>query len=569
MFCQSYALTPPIISTRATKVNSAKVLRISSSHKFSFTASKGFASIRNNLSHDDNADLVSGQFAHHHSKSSPPPTSKEEKYVELMSSSKLSLAPMMEYTDRHFRKLVSLISTKTLCYTEMVAANALVHERIDAKKKTLMNDGNDGLVQPDDSYRNQEQSHLDMEEFGYDMTYIRRFLGQYSDSTPKAIKRHNPTVLQLGGSDPDMLEEATNIVTEVTSRGYCDYTAINLNCGCPSPKVAGKGNFGASLMNDPVMVRDIVTAMDKGTDSNIPITVKCRIGTDENLMQNGLKFTSKNYEAINEEEEYKQLCEFIETVASSGVVTDFQIHARIAVLHKNFSPSDNRKIPTLKYHYVTKLVEQYPELSFSLNGGINHLFEVKSQLDLCPGLTGVMVGRGWAAHPWSFAMADEVLYGDDKNSQRVFKPKNRLEVLKEFGTYADEEEQNWDPVKIRRFLIKAITPLFAGEPNGKRYRIALDKIAGLPKKRAQILTNGGSVDGMMNVPISELIMNAALDNLSEEVLLRSPEESYERLISSSSQSSNQKSSGSDIIKDWQDARKAEQSSEYYMRVNTS
>lgn len=494
-------------------------------------------------------------------------TSREQKFQDLMSSSKLSLAPMMEYTDRHFRKMVSLVSTKTLCYTEMVAANALVHERMDAKKQILMNEG---LVHPEDPYRNQAQIELDTQQFGYDMTYIRRFLGQYSDDTPLSIKQHNPTVLQLGGSDPDMLEEATNIVSEVTSRGYCDYTAINLNCGCPSPKVAGKGNFGASLMNDPTLVRDIVTSMDKGTGSQIPITVKCRIGTDENLVKNGLQFNSKNYEQIDEEAEYKQLCNFIETVASSGVVTDFQIHARIAVLHKNFSPSDNRKIPTLKYHYVRKLVEEYPELSFSLNGGIDNLMQVKEELDNCPNLNGVMVGRGWAANPWSFAMADEILYRDDeKSASNVQKPKNRLEVLKEFGIYADQEEQNWDPVKIRRFLIKAITPLFAGEPNGKRYRIALDEIAGLPKKQARMAKNGGNIEGMTNVPISELIMNAALDNLSEEVLLRSPEESYERLVASSSPKTKKSAPGSVIIQDWQDARKAEQDSEYYMRVNTS
>ena len=140
------------------------------------------------------------------------------------------------------------------------------------------------------------------------------------------------------------------------------------------------------------------------------------------------------------------------------------------------------------------------------------------------------------------------MYTDDENSaSNAQKPKNRFEVLKEFGIYADQEEQNWDPVKIRRFLIKAITPLFAGEPNGKRYRIALDEIAGLPKKQAQMMKNGGNIEGIANVPISELIMNAAIDNLSEEVLLRSPEESYERLVALSSPSTKKSASGSVII----------------------
>ena len=506
-------------------------------------------------------------------------TIKKQKYQELISSSNLSLAPMMEYTDRHFRKLVSLLSTKTLCYTEMVAANALVHERLDSMKKVsmgeheLLSKDNDNEVEEVDQerrYRNHEESLLDIEQYGYDMSYIRRFLGQYSSTTPSSIKQHNPTVLQLGGSDPDMLQEATEIVTQVTNRGYCDYTAINLNCGCPSPKVAGKGNFGASLMNDPYLVRDIVSSMDRGTNSNIPITVKCRIGTDESLIQNGLQFNTKNYAAIDEEEEYKQLCNFIEIVASSGVVTDFQIHARIAVLNKNFSPSDNRKIPSLKYHYVRRLVEDYPELHFSLNGGVDTLTQVKEELDLCPGMNGVMVGRAWAAQPWSFAMADQILYNNDSTA---VKPKNRLEVLQEYGKYADYEEQNWDPVKIRRFIIKAITPLFAGEPNGKKYRIALDEIAGLPKKEAMMRKSNSQSKKekismkSLSVPVSELIMNAALENLSEEVLLRTPEESYERLLTASKKSSDIDSitggciplmSRSQITNEWQDERKEEE-----------
>ncbi len=480
---------------------------------------------------------------------------KEQKHQELISCSKLSLAPMMEYTDRHFRKLVSLLSTNTLCYTEMVAANALVHERLDSKKKLVTGEEHNDIINNDgEYYRNQEEVSLDIQEYGYDMSYLRRFLGQYSSSTPTNIKNHNPTVLQLGGSDPDMLQEATEIVTEVTKRGYCDYTAINLNCGCPSPKVAGKGNFGASLMNDPHLVRDIVQSMDKGTNSNIPITVKCRIGTDECLVENGLQFTKLNYQNINEEEEYKRLCRFVDIVASSGVVTDFQIHARIAVLNKNFSPNDNRKIPSLKYHYVRRLVEDFPELTFSLNGGVDTLSQVKVELDSCPKMTGVMVGRAWAAQPWNFAMADELLYGDIESQKS--KPKNRLEVLQEFGKYADYEEENWDPVKVRRFIIKAITPLFAGEPNGKKYRIALDEIASLPKK----LATGKSTGSLMNVPVSELIMNAALDNLSEEILLRTPEESYERLLDASRnrvEGSSMAQSQSQIISEWQESRKNE------------
>ena len=114
-------------------------------------------------------------------------------------------------------------------------------------------------------------------------------------------------------------------------------------------------------------------------------------------------------------------------------------------------------------------------------------------------------------------MADPLLY----NSQTSMS--NRLEILTEYGKHADAEEERWDPVKIRRFLTKAVTTLFTGEPNSKRYRIALDEIAGIPK---QLQSEGKSLEGQPR--ISELILNAAHTHLSEEVLLRTPEESYER-----------------------------------------
>lgn len=448
------------------------------------------------------------------------------RYKQLMETSTLSLAPMMEYTDRHFRHLMRLISSNTLLYTEMVAANAISHERNDAiSRGSDLTEERYGILA--------DQVQQDLDECGYDMTYLRRFLGQASAG-------EGACVLQLGGSDPEQLHTACQTVLDLTKRSYCNYTAINLNCGCPSPKVAGKGCFGAALMEDAHLVKDLVTSMHHGSNGDIPITVKCRIGTDS-----GFSFSKSNYENISDEEEYSNLCRFIETVASSGVVKDFQVHARIAVLEKNFSPADNRKVPKLKYHLVRRLVEDYPELTFSLNGGLNSIPDVKEQLELCEGMKGVMIGRALAANPWSFAMADELLYGANSS---MSKPKNRLEILQEYGKHADYEEQLWDPVKIRRFIIKALTHLFAGEPNGKRYRIALDEIAGIPKKLK--LQNKSMAS---QPPISELIMNAALDTLSEDVLLRSPMESYEMLYGSDGRSLS--SSSSDIIRNWQSERK--------------
>ena len=276
-------------------------------------------------------------------------------------------------------------------------------------------------------------------------------------------------------------------------------------------------------MDDPKLVAELTSALHEGCIENnynegddiIPITVKCRIGTDSDL-----SFTKAAYEQMDPEQEYQKLCQFIETVASNGIVTDFSVHARIAVLSKSFSPADNRKIPPLKYDLVHRLVADYPQCTFSLNGGVDTISQALEEFNKSPTLNGVMIGRSWAADPWSFAMADELLYGEEKPNKM-----NRLQILQEYGKHADMEEELWDPVKIRRFIVKAVTPLFTGEPRAKKYRIALDDIAKIPKQRH---SQGLTMEGQP--PISELIINAAYENLSEEVLLRTPEESYERIL---------------------------------------
>ena len=449
---------------------------------------------------------------------------RQSKYEELMGATKLSLAPMMEYTDRHFRHVVRLISKRTLLYTEMVTVNAISHERRSVE---------------DDFRRSNPQASDEEVQKGYDDQYLRRYLGQ-----GRIEPLEGPSVLQVGGSDHQQMHDAAQIVMDMTERGICDYTAINLNCGCPSPKVAGKGCFGAALMEDGKLVGELTQALHNGCNGALPITVKCRIGTDMKS-----PFSKLGYAAIDEEEEYSNLCRFIESVASKGIVTDFSVHARLAVLTKSFSPADNRKVPPLKYNLVRRLVNDYPELTFSLNGGLESIAQAQEEFDASPGLKGVMIGRSWAADPWSFAMADKLLYGEMTSAAT-----NRLQVLQEYGKHADAEEEVGDPVKIRRFLIKAITPLFAGEVNGKRYRIALDEIAGLPKK---LHLQGKSLVGYP--PLSELIMNAAMETLSEEALLRSPEESYERLLE---QGETNRDGRSANVAEWQELRKQQGPSQY-------
>lgn len=499
-------------------------------HRFQHCSSKLFASQNNNddLNNHKNDD-TSGQRK---------TTMYETKMKELIDASTLSLAPMMEYTDRHFRHLVRLISAKTLLYTEMVGASALYHEQLDSKLR----------------YQ-QEYPTATQEEIktNYDTTYLHRFIGQ-----GQIEPLEGPSVLQLGGSDPQIMYESAKTILELTERGnICDYTAINLNCGCPSPKVAGKGCFGAALMDEPKLVSELTKELSKGCNGQLPITVKCRIGTDTERTFNKL-----NYAEIDEEEEYQKLCNFIETVASNGIVKCFDVHARIAVLKKSFSPADNRKIPPLKYHFIHRLVQDYPELHFVLNGGIESISQANELLEQYPGLQGVMIGRAWAADPWRFAMADQLLY----KSNETPIAQNRLQVLKEYGKHADAEEAKGDPVKIRRFIVKAITPLFAGEPRAKQYRVALDQLATIPKK---LVAEGKDLSN--SPPISELIINTALEHLSEETLLRTPEESYERFLlqqqkqqasggNSISMNGSATSTSQSVVADWQAHRKMEQSS---------
>jgi tRNA-dihydrouridine synthase A len=447
---------------------------------------------------------------------------RDSKHAELMGATKLSLAPMMEYTDRHFRHLVRLVSSRTLLYTEMVSANALSHESRARQEE----------------YRSlHPEASKEQIRKNYDDQYLRRYLGQ-----GEVVPLEGPSVLQLGGSDPAHLFEAAETIRDMTERGWCDYTAINLNCGCPSPKVAGKGCFGAALMDEPKLVSELTKALHDGSGCRLPITVKCRIGTDSQQA-----FTKTAYANIDPEEEYRQLCRFIETVASNGVVTDFSVHARIAVLQKSFSPNDNRKIPPLKYNIVRRLVEEYPEFTFSLNGGVESIPQALAEFEACPELKGIMIGRSFAADPYSFAMADQLLYGSPHAPQ-----KNRLEILQEYCKHADREESVWDPSKIRRFIVKAISPLFTAETNSKRYRIALDEIASLPKK---LESQGKTLEGQP--PISELILNVAYDKLSEEVLLRTPEESYERVLWEEKKRSQNGEAGdrSHAVKQWQSERK--------------
>ncbi|KAG0263926.1 hypothetical protein BG011_007759 [Mortierella polycephala] len=169
-------------------------------------------------------------------------------------------------------------------------------------------------------------------------------------------------VVQLGGSDPEAMSKAAVLVQE---NGYKE---VNLNVGCPSPRVQ-KGAFGAVLMKTPSTVVDIIHSMIKA-GVTIPITVKCRIGVD-NL------------------DSYEYLYDFIKLISTTTPVDHFIVHARKCWL-KGLSPKQNRSVPPLKHEVVYQLAKDFPHLTITINGGFNTTAQIKEQLDL---VDGVMVGR--------------------------------------------------------------------------------------------------------------------------------------------------------------------------------
>ena len=243
---------------------------------------------------------------------------------------KISVAPMMDCTDRHERFFLRLISKNTLLYTEMIVDEAI--NRGD-KKKLL--------------------------EFNIN---------------------EKPVALQLGGSSPKLLAEATKVGEDF------GYDEINLNLGCPSRKVE-KNRFGACLIKEPKLVADCLTKMKSAT--NLPVTIKTRIGYDN-------------------VEDYENLYNFISILKLTGIKT-FIIHARKAMLGK-FTPKQNLNIPPLKYDYVYKLKEDFPNEEIIINGGITSIKEINSHLKKTD---GVMIGRAAYHTPYLLAEIEKEIFKNE------------------------------------------------------------------------------------------------------------------------------------------------------------
>ncbi len=262
---------------------------------------------------------------------------------------KVSIAPMMDCTDRHERFFLRLISKNVLLYTEMIVDEAINRGN---KKKLL--------------------------EFNIN---------------------EKPVALQLGGSSPKLLSEASKIGEDF------GYDEINLNLGCPSKKVE-KNKFGACLMKEPNLVADCLNKMQ--TKTTLPVTIKTRIGYDD-------------------VEDYENLYNFILTLKSTGIKT-FIIHARKAMLGK-FTPKQNLNIPPLKYEYVYKLKEDFPDENIIINGGITTVEEIKPHLKKTD---GVMIGRAAYHTPYLLADIEKEIF----NNNNVL---SRQEVIEELIPYIKDE----------------------------------------------------------------------------------------------------------------------------------
>jgi len=264
----------------------------------------------------------------------------------------VSVAPMMDCTDRHDRYFLRLISKNVKLFTEMIVAKAIIKG---------------------------------------DRDFLLKF---------NLLEK--PLVLQIGGSDPKELAEATKI-----AEGY-GYDEVNLNLGCPSKKVQ-KNKFGACLMKEPNLVGDCITEMKN--ECNLPISVKTRIGFDDC-------------------EDYEYLKKFLTIIRKAGSEI-FYIHARKAILSK-LSPKQNLNIPPLNYNFVYNIKKDFNVNTVILNGGIDSIDKVKTHLKK---VDGVMIGRAAYHSPYFLSHIEKEIF---KNENVL----SRSEVMELMIPYIKEETKN-------------------------------------------------------------------------------------------------------------------------------
>ena len=247
-------------------------------------------------------------------------------------------------------------------------------------------------------------------------------------------KEEHPVGIQLGGSN-------VNDLIECSKRSEQEgYDEINLNVGCPSDRVQ-KGRFGACLMLEPELVSECLFNMQKAV--KIPVSIKCRLGIDDN-------------------ESYDFLYNFISIVKESEIST-FIIHARNGIL-KGLSPRQNRNVPPLKYDYVYKLKNDFPDLEIIINGGIKTVNESRNHL---MHVDGVMIGRAAYDNPFILSDLDSIFY----NEQPIRKSKKQ--ILNSYLEYVERQIKNGHNLSR---MMKHLFGLSRGDKNAKSFRIKILEI---------------------------------------------------------------------------------------------
>lgn len=306
-----------------------------------------------------------------------------------------AVAPMIDWTDRHCRTFHRQISRNALLYTEMIVADAIIH----GPRERLLS--------------------FDAAE--------------------------HPVALQLGGSDPTKLAEAVRIAEPY------GYDEINLNVGCPSDRVQS-GTFGACLMQTPETVADCIAAMKKV--ANVPVTVKCRIGVDE-------------------QDPEVALPTLMTRVIDAGADAIW-IHARKAWL-KGLSPKENREIPPLDYEIVYRMKARFPDVFIGINGGIQTLDEAAAHL---AHVDGVMLGRAAYQNAGILADVDHRFYGAPATEPDWNELRDRMMAYAERHIASGGRLQH-----IARHMVG----LFTGLPGARRYRQILSTDAAKPNAGPEVI----------------------------------------------------------------------------------
>src|SRR5210317_1096968 len=291
-------------------------------------------------------------------------------------SHKVCIAPMMDYTNTHLRYFLRHLSKNIFLYTEMISADAIIHGNRD-----------------------------------------------------KLLKYHqieHPIALQIGGSNIEKMTEASLI-----GENY-GYDEVNLNIGCPSPRVQS-GNFGACLMTDVNLVSEIITSIKNKV--KIPVTVKCRLGVDDQDID-------------------KELPIFISSIVDAGVDLVI-IHARKAWLN-GISPKKNRTLPQIDYEKVYNIKNNNPYIPIIINGEIKSYTDIENHLNY---VDGVMLGRKVMSDPLFFYDVDPIIFGEEKIN-------SISDIIDIYSDYADKQTQL---CVSKSQIIKPLLSLFNNKPNAKNW----------------------------------------------------------------------------------------------------